>query len=88
MTQRDITGTDAQGGRSGPRADQILHAPLTPGGLAPALVQRLREAKDDEDTAPVVAVDDLGAAVEGDSDRAVDDTEGKRHIKDDPSRTL
>ena len=74
MTRRDITGTDAQGGRSGPRADQVLHAPLIPGGLPPSLVQQIRETKDDDDGAPVVNVDDLGAAVEGDSDRAVDAT--------------
>lgn len=75
MTHRDITGTDAQGVPAGPRPDQTPHAPLPPDA------EELREQQEDEDSDPVVDVDDLGAAVEGDGDRAVDATGGKLRIR-------
>lgn len=88
MTHRDITGTDAQGGQSGPRPEQNRHEPPVLGGLAPALVKQIRHQSEDEETDPVVTIDELGAALEGDGDRAVDDTGGKRRVTNDPSRTL
>jgi hypothetical protein len=75
MTHRDITGTDAQGVPAGPRPDQIPHAPL------PQETEEVLEQQEDEDSDPVVDVDDLGAAVEGDGERAVDATRGKLRIR-------
>jgi hypothetical protein len=81
MTRRDITSTDPQGSRSGPRPDQLPHAAPDPD--APATTADV-DNEVDEDDDPVADVDDLGAAVEGDGDRPVDATRGKRHVRSQP----
>jgi hypothetical protein len=80
MTRRDITSTDPQGSRSGPRPDQLPHEPNPDSPVSTADVDN----EVDEDDDPVVDVDDLGAAVEGDGERAVDATRGKRHVRTQP----
>jgi hypothetical protein len=80
MTRRDITSTDPQGSRSGPRPDQLPHVPNPDAPASDADVDN----EVDEDDDPVVDVDDLGAAVEGDGERAVDATRGKRHVRSQP----
>jgi hypothetical protein len=80
MPHRDITGTDAQGVPAGPRPDQAPQAPAAPGVLDLAEAEEVVVEEADEETDPVVDVDDLGAAVEGDGDRPVDRTAGKRRV--------
>lgn len=79
MAHRDITGTDAQGVPAGPRPDQVPHSPL-PGVLALGDGEEIIDEEAEEETDPVVDVDELGAAVAGDGDRPVDQTLGKLHV--------
>ncbi len=87
---RDITGTNTQGSRSGPRADQ------TPGGAVDPqeLVLDLADGAavfadaDADEQEPEGDVDVLGAAVKGDDERAVDKAEAPAHVHPSPSRTL
>ena len=87
---RDITGTNSQGSRSGPRADQAPHQPVRPEDLVLDLADGEAElAADQEDgQEPVSDIDALGAAVKGDSERPVDKSEAPKRVHDNPSRTL
>jgi hypothetical protein len=86
MTRPDITGTDAQGSRSGPRPDQ---AP----GQAPSVVLDIADLEEvaldaEDDTEPSNDADDLPGTVRGDDVRPLDHQQAPRHVAGSPKRTL
>jgi len=87
---RDITGTNSQGSRSGPRPDQGPHAPVNPDDLVLDLADGEAElaADEDDEQEPVSDIDELGSAVKGDDERPVDKIEAPKHVHDNPSRSL
>ena len=86
MTHPDITGTDAQGSRSGPRPDQTL-GQAVPVSLDIADLEEAALDVDD-DTEPSNDADDLPGAIAGDSARPLDHQQAGRHVVASAKRSL
>lgn len=87
---RDITGTNPQGSNSGPRPDQSPHKPLDESALVLDLSDGAAElaAEIEDDAEPERAIDELGAAVEGDAQRPIDKNQAPSHVHSSKSRTM